>query len=250
MRDRSVRPRAGRFGLRFLAGLCACLALPLVLVAQFPLAPATDPLWDIANALGYLALAVYLVLFVYVGRPREFPPFNGRFFANLHRDLGYISLLLVAGHIGLLLYDQPLLLEHLKISAPLYMLAGLLGAVLLLLLVLSSVTAVRRRIWRDYHRFRALHGWLALACVLLTLWHLAGSQYYLNTPLKLTLAGLCCIGVPGIYLRERLLAHPHRHRRRQSRLRDTGVYAHRISVAALAVLLVALVALLSLRSVE
>ena len=97
--------------LRFFVGLCACLSLPLLLWAQWPAAPAAGLAWDLGNALGYLALAVCLLLFVYRGRPRRFPPFGGRFFAAMHRHLGYIALLLTSCHVGLLLWAEPLLLE-------------------------------------------------------------------------------------------------------------------------------------------
>ena len=111
-------------------------------------------------------------------------------FANLHRDLGYLALLVVAARVGLLLVAEPLLLEHLKPSAPLYMLAGLLANLLLLVLVVSSITRLRRRVWPDYQRFKRLHAWLAIACVAFIGWHVADSRFYLNTELKLALAGV------------------------------------------------------------
>jgi len=54
----------GRLALRFFAGLCASLLLPLVLVWQMPLAPFAGLAWDWANALGYLALAIACVVFI------------------------------------------------------------------------------------------------------------------------------------------------------------------------------------------
>ena len=188
--------------LRFFAGLCACLSLPLLLWAQWPAAPAAGLSWDLGNALGYLAVAVCLLLFVYRGRPRRFPPFGGRFFAAMHRHLGYLALLLTSCHVGLLLWAEPLLLEHIKPSAPAYMLAGLLAALLLLALVVTSVTAMRRRIWRDYHRFRWLHGWLGVACLVLLGWHVGGSAFYLNSPAKLAVALLAGMVVLASYRRE------------------------------------------------
>jgi hypothetical protein len=80
---------------------------------QIPVVPVVGVVWDFANLLGYLALGCCLLLFVYAGRPRAFPPFSGRFFANLHRDLGYSALLLVSAHVVILLVSEPLLLLHL-----------------------------------------------------------------------------------------------------------------------------------------
>jgi hypothetical protein len=220
--------------------------LPLVLVWQLPLAPFAGLAWDWANNLGYLGVAIIMLLFIYAGRPRAFPPFSGRFFANLHRDLGYLALLLVAAHVGLLLAAEPLLLEHLKPSAPLYMLAGLVATVLLLVLVVSSITALRRRIWPDYRRFRSLHAWLAIACAVLAGWHVAGSHFYLNTNFKLAVAGTVAIAVLAYYLSARRGAR--RRVRFVSRLRNTAACSHLLSYGATLLLVILALALVALRS--
>ena len=67
----------------------------------------------------------------------------------------------------------------------------------LLVLVVSSITALRRRIWPDYRRFKSLHAWLAIACAVLAGWHLAGSHFYLNTNFKLAVAGTVAIALLG-----------------------------------------------------
>ena len=237
-----------RPSLRFFLGLCACLSLPLVLAAQFPPAPAIGFVWDLANTLGFLALAACLLLFAYPGRPRAFPPFNGRFFANMHRHLGYLALALLAGHIGPLLYAEPLLWQHLKLSAPGYMLAGLAAAVMMTLLVISSITPLRRRIWADYHRFRALHALLALACLGSMLWHVIGSRYYLNTPVKLLVAAAGCVGVVAHYLHRRRLHH--RDKASITRIRGTGGTAYTVSYGSTAVLVVLALLLVGLRLAE
>ncbi len=213
-----------------------------------PLAPFAGLAWDWANALGYLGLAIVLLLFIYAGRPRAFPPFGGRFFANLHRDLGYLALLLVAAHVGLLLATEPLLLEHLKPSAPLYMLAGLVATALLLVLVVPSITGLRRRIWRDYRRFKRLHAWLAIACVALIAWHVAGSRFYLNTPVKLALAGAAASALLAYYLRTR--RGPRRRARYSSRQRAGAAYAPLLSYGPALLLVILTLALVALRVPE
>ncbi|MCF7980917.1 MAG: ferric reductase like transmembrane component, partial [Pseudomonadales bacterium] len=100
-------------------------------------APTTVFLWDWANAIGYLAVALLFLLFVYRGQPQSLPAFSGRFFINFHRDLGILSLIFVGLHMGVLLASAPLLMEHLKPTAPWYMLSGLASAVLLIMIVLS-----------------------------------------------------------------------------------------------------------------
>jgi len=216
-----------------------------VLAWQMPLAPFAGLAWDWANALGYLALAIVLLLFIYAGRPRAFPPFGGRFFANLHRDLGYLALLLVAAHVGLLLAAEPLLLEHLKPSAPLYMLAGLVATALLLVLVVPSITGLRRRIWRDYRRFKRLHAWLAIACVVFIAWHVAGSRFYLNTPVKLALAGAAASALLAYYLRTRRGSR--RRVRCSSRQRASAAYSQLLSYGPALLLVILTLAIVALR---
>ena len=206
-----------------------------------PMAPAVDLAWDWANTLGYLGTAICLLLFIYAGRPRTFPPFSGRFFANLHRDLGYLALALVAGHVTLLLVAEPVLLEHLKPSAPLYMLAGLVASVLLLVLVVSSLTGLRKRIWSDYRWFKMLHALLAIACVAFIGWHVAGSRFYLNTAPKLAAGGVAVIGLMGFYLWGRLGRRPGNPR--ASRIRDTAGFSHLASYGS--VLLLVTIALVT-----
>lgn len=175
--------------LRFTALLIALLLAPIVLVLLAPVPASLGYSWDLANGVGYLSLALCLLLFVYAGRARTFPPYSGRFFANLHRDLGYLALALALAHAGLLLYREPLLLEHLKPTAPLHMLAGTLALLLMILLVVSSLPRVRRGIWPDYHRFRHLHAVVSVSVLALSLYHVIESGYYLNHPWKIALLG-------------------------------------------------------------
>ncbi len=139
------------------------------------------------------------MLFVYRGRARAFPAYSGRFFANLHRDLGYIALLMVAVHIAILVHAEPLLLEHLQPTAPLHMSSGLLASILILILVASSIPRLRRKLWRDYHLFRHIHAMFAVSALVLAVVHVVYSGFYLNSPWKLGLALLVALVVPAIY---------------------------------------------------
>jgi len=168
--------------LWFGALLLGCLLAPLALI--FMAAGLVNTLWDWANVMGYLFLALVLLLFVYRGRVRSFPRFSGRFFANLHRDMGYIAVLLLAGHVGLLLIIEPLLIDYLKPTAPLSILAGLIALVLMLALLVSSVPVLRRRLWPDYHLFRHVHRVMAVAILALVLFHVVTSGFYLDSALK------------------------------------------------------------------
>jgi len=212
---------------------------------QMPMVPVVGVAWDLANLLGYLTIACCILLFVYAGRPRAFPPFSGRFFANIHRDLGYAALFFAIAHVAILLISEPLLLEHLKPTAPLYMLAGLVASLILLFLVIGSIPRWRRRIWPNYHRFKFLHAWLAVVCIALSCWHILGSSFYLNTTVKLVLGSLAAVAVFSFYLWGRYGWQGSA--QGGTRIRDTAVYSHWIVYGSLVLLLVAVVAIAVLR---
>ncbi len=232
-----LQPRAQTYGqaFTFCVFLCAAMLTPFVIIALGVAPPGISPAWDWANGVGYLALAIYLLLFVYRGRAHRFPAYSGRFFANLHRDLGYIAMLLLAAHVGTLLLIEPLLLEHLKPTAPLHMLAGLLALILMLLLVCFSVPTLRRQLWPDYHLFRKMHAVVAVAIVALTAFHVYGSGFYLNSTWKLGFAA----GAAGLVLINYTLHMYRLVRPAAGRTRNSGRYSHVISygTALLAVLL-------------
>ncbi len=191
---------------KFSAFLLACLLVPLALVMVGPTPAPIYLLWDWANSMGYLAVATIGLLFVYRGRAKSFPAFSGRFFANFHRDLGYVAVLFLVAHISLLLYTEPLLLEHLKPSAPLHMLSGLYALVAMVLLLVSSIPIFRRRLWPDYHRFKHLHMLMAAVILTLVFYHVVMSGYYLNSNLKKSIFGILTVAVwlaaiwPGNFL--------------------------------------------------
>ena len=74
-----------------------------------------------------------------------------------HTLIGWLALLGAAIHVaGLVLVDRTVV-EYLKPSAPLYQLAGIAAAAILLALVSSSTAGVRRRLWASHRGFQATH---------------------------------------------------------------------------------------------
>jgi hypothetical protein len=240
------RQQTNRQALTFSGLLIACLLTPIAIVSLWPVPPQVNRLWDWANAMGYLAVAISLLLFVYKGRAHVFPTYSGRFFANFHRDLGYIIVLLLAGHVGVLLVAEPLLLEHLKPTAPLHMMSGLLALVLMLLLVCTSIPVVRRRLWPDYHLFRHIHGLVAVAIVLLVFFHVLVSGFYLNSEWKVGLAVATGVGILLYYARGKYQLVP----AAVARVRDSARYSHMISYGSVVLVLLLCLALILLAEVE
>ena len=218
----------------------AGLIVPLCIIWAIAASPATEFLWDWANTLGYIAALLIILLFVYRGQMLPGVPLSGRFFVDLHRDLGYAALLLSALHVLVLLASEPLLLEHLKPTAPWYMLAGLAGTLVLTALLVLSLPALRKGFWSDYRLFRQVHLWLALALLLLLYIHVLGSRFYLNSYWKQ--GGFLLFGILVLFTFIRDRSRPKAVQFSVQRLRGNGVTARLISAGCAA--LAAVVALM------
>ncbi|MBE9539026.1 MAG: ferric reductase-like transmembrane domain-containing protein [Proteobacteria bacterium] len=219
---------------------------PVFVVSLYPSPPGISLFWDWANAMGYLVVANCLFLFVYKGRVRTFPAYSGRFFANLHRDLGYITVVLLAAHIGLLLAVEPLLLEHLKPTAPLHMVSGSLATILMLVLFLSSIPPVRRRLWRDYHVFRHVHAIVAVTVLGLLLYHILVSGFYLNSQWKRGLLIVATAAVMAHYARGKVFSATIK----AAPVRESRKYSHKFSYGCVVVALLGSFSLAFLSNIE
>ncbi|WP_236200045.1 ferric reductase-like transmembrane domain-containing protein [Pseudomonas pseudonitroreducens] len=154
-----------------------CL-LPVAILLGLGAMPGLGYAWDFANAAGLLGACLLGLLFVIAGRPQPRPLYEGKFFLRLHRDLGFAAVALLLVHIGVLLVDEPLLIEDLLPSAPGYMLAGLASAILMLVLAISSLNRVRPRWSRSAASFRRWHYGGSLLALLLMAVHVLGAGYY------------------------------------------------------------------------
>jgi len=86
---------------------------------------------------------------------------------GMHAWLGWIALGAVALHVGGLLLSDHRVIEYLKATAPLYQWAGILAAILLVVITVSAIAVSRRRLWDSHRGFQAAH--LTMSCALLGL---------------------------------------------------------------------------------
>ncbi|MBM7062801.1 ferric reductase-like transmembrane domain-containing protein [Pseudomonas sp. UL073] len=203
-----------------------CL-LPFAVLLLLDAVPGVALAWDFANAAGLLAALLMLLLFVLTGRPLRRPHHDGKFFQVLHRDLGFAAIVLLAVHIGVLLYDEPLTLDYLLPSAPGYMLAGLGATLLLLLIAPLSLIRVRRKLWRDHRHFKRWHYAASLLLIGLLAWHVLGAGFYLHSTWKIALWGLLSVALL-IWPR---LPRDSLERSSERRRRTTAPLATRLSLA-------------------
>lgn len=165
-----------------------CLILVTTLLDG--LVPASGFLWDLINALGFCALAGLVFLAWEAQSPARHPG------VRMHSNLAITVAVLTGLHImGFLLID-PVTIEYLKLKAPLYMLAGIIGAVLILFLTITSFPNMRQRVYRMFKQFRYLHLVLSISAMGLAAWHVLGTAYYSNTWYKQLLLILIIIGIP------------------------------------------------------
>lgn len=114
-----------------------------------------SPLWELAQALGLVAVVLCLALMLLPVRARTGP---ARIIAlRQHQWIGWASLALAVLHILLSIVADRVVIEHLRLTAPYYEWAGLLALLLLLLLCPLAVTSLRRRFWNNHRRFQAVH---------------------------------------------------------------------------------------------
>jgi hypothetical protein len=122
--------------------------------------------WELAQICGLAGFIACIVLAGAPIRPRLAKP-RGLLALRTHAWLGWIALGAVVLHVSGLLLSDHKVLEYLMPTAPLYQLAGIAAAVLLIALTLSAIAGSRRRLWSSHRGFQASH--VTLSCALLWL---------------------------------------------------------------------------------
>jgi Class III cytochrome C family/Ferric reductase like transmembrane component len=138
--------------------------------------------WEVAQALGALAVAGCLFLCLRPVRPR----IHGSRPLSLrnHELAGWLVLLVVVVHALLLLRVDRSVIEHVRWTAPLYEWAGILGVLLLLLLTAPSTGAIRGRLWSRHRNFQALHVGMSCLLVALICVHVVTTNRYVHGPVR------------------------------------------------------------------
>ena len=157
------------------------LSTPLIIFFLAVPPPPVYLTWDWASALGYLAATMVLLLFLYPIIMYRIPGLSGRFFSDFHRHAGFVIFILAFLHVLIMLIEEPLLIEHIKPTAPAYMLSGLLAWILLALLVIFSLKKTRQKLFKDTGIFRNFHIFGGCLIILLICYHITTSGYYANT---------------------------------------------------------------------
>jgi hypothetical protein len=160
--ENRLRMKLANYDSRYLAW-----ALSVVLLGVLPaFAGFAGIAWELAQICGLAGFIACIALAGAPIRPRLAKP-RTLLALRTHAWLGWIALGAVVLHIGGLLLSDHKVLEYLMPTAPLYQLAGIAAALLLVALTLTAIAGSRRRLWGSHRGFQATH--VTLSCALLSL---------------------------------------------------------------------------------
>lgn len=160
--------------------LIAMICMPLLLTLVYNPAPSVSIVWDFGNLCGFAATVIMALLFWYSSKPKSFPVFDGKYFISLHRHLGYLSVLLVFIHIGIALIYEPLTIEYLTLASPYYMQSGVVATCLIIGVIYTATSKARKILWSNYRTFKFFHYVFSVVILVLTLFHMIYSKFYIN----------------------------------------------------------------------
>lgn len=157
---------------------------PLLILLLAP-RPAGRTFWrELSVAIGFAGLALMGLQFI----PTARLPFLSEVFPldtlyNFHHRLSVIAFLLTLAHPLILFIQNPYTLKLLNVfSAPWRARAGVLAAVALIFLVLTSVKRLSLKL--SYEAWRLLHDILSVAVVGFALYHIFKVDYYTSVPVQ------------------------------------------------------------------
>ncbi len=132
--------------------------------------------WELAQFTGWAGALACIALCGMPVRPREAVP-PTLLSLRLHTAIGWAALIAAAMHAAGLVVDDPTVIEYLKPTAPPYQWAGIVALVLVLAVVVSSRTPVRRR-WASHRGFQAVHVIAGCALTALITVHIVVTNRY------------------------------------------------------------------------
>jgi predicted ferric reductase len=161
------------------------LTLAPVLILLVGNSPPGREFWrDFSVALGYCAIAMWMLQFVLTARFKVIKaPYGSDIVYYFHKQISIVSYFLVLAHILILFIFSPKLIALLNFfTSPLRARTAVASLLAVTALILTSIY---RKKWKiEYNRWRICHGILAIAAVSLAFAHIYLVGYYLNTLLK------------------------------------------------------------------
>lgn len=135
-------------------------------------------IWDVGNALGFVAFAGLLYLSMSSGNGID---------VKAHQFLGFAVLGVATAHTFWFLLLDPAVIEYVKPGAPLYMWMGVISFLLLAVLILIGLPEYRLRLHKRYSKFKYWHRILAIVTIVGAGYHVVVSGFYLHTKYQVVL---------------------------------------------------------------
>jgi predicted ferric reductase len=166
----------------WVAAYILLVTLPLLALLPSPRPAGLGLAWDLSMAFGFAGLAIMALQFGLTARfRRASAPFGIDIIYYFHRLMALVGLALVAAHWLILRVTSPAALGPLlPPGAPWYMSAGRIALLLFAVIVATSLWRKLLRI--EYDHWRILHALLAVAAVVLAVWHVASVRHYTASP--------------------------------------------------------------------
>lgn len=139
---------------------------------------------ELSMGLGFAGLSMMGLQFFLTGRFQWVTsPYGIDVVYHFHRAISLLAFFFLLLHPAILLLSAPATLGLLNpVTAPKWITAGSIALIAFALIVISSL--YRRQLGLGYERWRMIHGYVAVAAVTLSLGHMIGVNYYLQTPMK------------------------------------------------------------------
>ncbi len=169
----------------FWIALYLILALaPLFLLLISPIPPGRGFWLEFSVALGFAGLAILCLQFAITSRYKRMKaPYGSDIVYYFHRQISLVAFALVFSHPIILFINDPSTIGLLNlISAPWRARFGVIGAVCLLIVIVTSLW--RQRLKIHYDEWRITHGILATLAVALSMGHIISAGHYVNVPWK------------------------------------------------------------------
>jgi predicted CXXCH cytochrome family protein len=105
---------------------------------------------------------------------------TGAFPLRVHEILGWLTLGAALLHAGVSLSVDSRVLEHLKLTAPHYEMAGIVALLALVFLTAPAGAALRSRLWSSHRNFQAMHVGAACVLVVTLALHVVATDRYVH----------------------------------------------------------------------
>lgn len=172
------------YGLLQIAVYLALAMTPLLVLLAGSDIPGRGFWRELSVGLGFAGLAMMGLQFFLTGRFQGITsPYGIDVVYHFHRAISLVAFTFLLLHPVILLLSVPATLILLNpLSAPGWITGGTIGLLAFALIIVSSLFRLKLKL--NYEQWRLIHGSAAVAAVTLSLWHMIGSNYYLQSHVK------------------------------------------------------------------